>query len=172
MMALLRTIKTFIKDPDPTGAFEEVTEGLNLVEGIARTNDPLRSPVRGQQCVAFFYRSFLVMTGGRAPAIHKLKEAEVYAPFELEMDQGTLQVEPAKPGKFTKEQHQELSRQYGKEFKGIEELVLPGDRVRVRGKVKRVKDGLLLKMSDVTVIEKQVVQTGVVGKKKKRKKGK
>ncbi len=79
---MLRAIKTFIKDPEPTSKFEKVVTGLNLVDGIVRIHEPLRSPVRGQNCVAFFYRSFLVIEGGRAPAFHKIKEAEVYAPLE------------------------------------------------------------------------------------------
>ena len=89
---MFRAIKTFIKDPAPVGSVEEVAGGLNIVDGIVRVKDPIRSPVRGQQCAAFFYRSFLVITGGRAPAIHKLKTAEVYTDFELEMTGGSLKV--------------------------------------------------------------------------------
>ncbi|MCP4599663.1 MAG: hypothetical protein GY847_03835 [Proteobacteria bacterium] len=169
---MLRTIKTFIKDPEPTGKLDEVMSGLNLVDGIVRVADPLQSPVRGQNCVAFFYRSYLVITGGRAPAFHKLREVEVYAPFELEMEGGILKVVPKKPGKFEKQDHLNLGRQYGKEFQGVEEIVLPGARVRLRGKAKQIDGELFFKMNEITVLDKQVVSAGVVGDRKKRKKRK
>ena len=169
---MIRSISTFFKDPEPTGKFDKVGMGVNIVEGIARVEEPLRSPVRGQNCVAYFYRSFLVMTGGRQPqpTIHKLREAEVYSPFDLEMEGGTLAVVPAKPGKFTREQHQELTKQYGKQFQGVEEVILPGARVRLRGKVKKVDGRQVLKMDMISVIDKQAVSAGVVGDRKKRRK--
>jgi len=169
---VLRAVKTFIKDPEPTSKFDEVVPGLNIVDGIVRVKDPLRSPVRGQNCVAFFYRSFLVITGGRAPAFHKLKEAEVYTHFSLVMEGGDLKVVPAKPGKFERDEHLELGRKYGKEFQGVEEVILPGARVRLRGKAKNVSGELVFKMTEITVIDKQAETAGVVGDRKKRKKRK
>lgn len=170
-----RALQTFFKDPDPTASFGDVVSGVNIVDGIARVHEPLRSPVRGQNCIAYFYRSFLVIpSGGRAPmpTIHKLKEAEVYSPFELEMEGGTVSVVPAKPGKFTREDHQELGKQYGKQFQGVEEVILPGARVRLKGKVKMVDGKPVLKMSMISVIDKQAVAAGVVGDRKQRRKKK
>ncbi len=167
---MLRAIKTFIKDPEPISKFEKVVPGLNLVDGIVHIHEPLRSPVRGQNCVAFFYRSFLVIEGGRAPAFHKIKEAEVYAPFELEMEGGTLEVVPLKPGAFEHHDHQELNKQYGKNFQGTEEVVLPGAKVRLRGKVHKVDGKLVIKIKEIGVLDKQVVASGMVGDRKKRKK--
>jgi hypothetical protein len=167
---MLRAIKTFIKDPEVTTRRDEVVEGLNVVEGIIRMGEPLRSPVKGQNCAAYFYQGILVITGGRAPAQHKLAEAEVYGSFDLEMDGGTLAVEPAKKSPFTREKHAELSKQYGKEFVGLEEVILPGAKVRLRGPVKDTRGELVLKIKDVTVLEKQAVSVGVVGDRKKRRK--
>ena len=169
---LLRAIKTFIKDPDPTPQFDEVVPGLNLVEGIARIQEPLRSPVRGQNCVAFFYRSFLVIVGGRTPAFHKIKEAEVYAPFELEMEGGVLEVVPKKTEQFDHQDHQELGKKYGANFQGTEEVVLPGAKVRIRGKVRKVDGKLVMITNQIDVLDKQAVSAGVVGDRKKRKKKK
>ncbi|MCP4674663.1 MAG: hypothetical protein GY854_03945 [Deltaproteobacteria bacterium] len=169
---MLRSIKTFIKDPEPTDKFEDVLPGLNLLDGIVHISEPLRSPVKGQNCAAFFYRSFLIITGGRAPAYHKLRELEVYTPFTLEMEGGTLEVVPVKPGKFDSGDHRELKARYGKEFQGVEEVVMPGARVRVRGKAKRVNGELVLKMKEIAVLDKQAVSTGVAGDRKKRKKRK
>ncbi len=169
---MLRSIKTFIKDPEPTDKFDDVQPGLNILDGIVHISEPLRSPVKGQNCAAFFYRSFLIITGGRAPAYHKLREVEVYSSFELEMEGGALKVVPTKPGKFDSEDHRKLKGRYGKEFQGIEEVVLPGARVRLRGKAKRENDELIFKMKEIAVIDKQAVSTGVVGNRKKRKKRK
>ena len=171
---MLRSIRNFIKDPEPTARFEEVLPGLNVAEGIAQIADPLRSPVRGQNCVAFFYRSFLMIPGGRSspPAYHKIKETEAYAPFSLEMDGGVLEVVPKKPGKFGHADHQELARKYGKDFQGTEEVILPGARVRVRGTARKAGDKLVLTLTQVTLIEKQARAAGVVGDRKQRKKKK
>jgi hypothetical protein len=173
-MAVIRTIKTFIKDPEPTAKYDEVETGLNVVEGIARVPNPLRSPVRGQNCVAFFYRSYLLVGGARSPQLipHMLKEARVFAQFELEMDGGVLKVTPAKPGKFEQKDHMELGRRYGKEFQGTEDVILPGARVRLRGHAKRIDGELIFKMKDIEVIDKQAVAAGVVGDRKQRKKKK
>ncbi len=172
VVTLLRAIQTFIKDPEPTSKLDEVVPGLNLVDGIVKIEDPLRSPVRGQNCVAFFYRSYLVIDGGRAPAFHKVKEAEVYAPFNLEMEGGDLKVVPKNPGNFEHKDHLSLTRQYGKEFQGVEEAILPGARVRLRGKASKRGGELVLKITEITVLDKQVAAQGVVGNRKKRKKRK
>jgi hypothetical protein len=174
MTDIKRAISTFFKDPEPVSRLADVVPGLNIVHGIVRVDEPLRSPVKGQNCVAYFYRSFLILQAGRAgqPGIHKLRQAEVYAPFHLELEGGALPVVPAKPGKFTREMHQELARQYGQQFHGVEDLVLPGARVRVRGKA-RVRDGSpVLLLDELTVIEKQVQAAGVVGDRKQRRKKK
>jgi hypothetical protein len=174
MTDIKRTIATFFKDPEPVSRLADVVPGLNIVDGIVRIDEPLRSPVKGQNCAAYFYRSFLVLQGGRSgqPGIHKLRQAEVYAPFHLELEGGALPVVPSKPGTFTREAHQELARQYGQGFHGIEETVLPGARVRVRGKA-RVRDGAtVFSMTELTVIEKQVMAAGVVGDRKQRRKKK
>ncbi len=165
---MLRAIKTFIKDPTPTDKFEDLAPGLNVVEGIVRTADPIRSPVRGQGCVAFFYRSFLVITGGQAPAIHKIKEVEVYAPFELEMEGGDLSVTPAKIARFEQQDHLELKKRYGAQFQGLEEVILPGARVRVRGKAKKMGEGWALTLKDIEMVDKQGTTEGGDGSKRKK----
>ncbi len=174
MVDIKRAISTFLKDPEPISRLADVASGLNIADGVIRVDEPLRSPVKGQNCVAYFYRSFFVIPAGRSgqPAIHKLRQAEVYAPFHLEMEGGALPVVPAKPGTFTREKHQELARQYPQGFQGVEELVLPGARVRVRGKV-RLRDGApVMRMDELTVLEKQVAAAGVVGDRKQRRKKK
>lgn len=170
---MLRSLKTFFKDPPIADSLDQVVPGLNVVEGIVKVAEPLRSPVRGQNCIAYFYRAFLVIPpGGRnpAPTIHKLREAEVYGAFELDMKGGPLPVTPARPGKFTREEHQALSRQYVKNFQATEDLILPGARVRLRGKMRLVEGGMRFTMSSITVLAKQVVSAGVVGDRKERRK--
>jgi len=172
---LLRAIKTFFKDPPMVEELDAIEPGTNIVEGIVKAEAPLRSPVRGQNCVAYFYRSFLVIpAGGRSPmpTVHKLREAEVYGPFTLEMRGGALAVVPARPGKFQREEHQALTRQYVQNFHATEDLILPGARVRLRGKVKIVDGAKVMTMSSITVLTKQAVTAGVVGDRKERRKRK
>ena len=169
-MRMFRAIKTFIKDPDPVDDFGSVEPGLNIVEGIVKVKEPIRSPVKGHNCVAFFYRSFLVMSQSQGAAIHKLKESEVYTSFDLEMTGGTLSVVPSSKGRFEQRDHQELQKRYGQGFQGIEEVVLPGARVRVRGKVKKRGDSLVMVLKEISVMDKQAVSTGVGGDRKKRRK--
>ena len=169
-----RAISTFFKDPEPTEKFEEVHPGVNIVDGIARVEEPLRSPVRGQNCVGYFYRGFLVTQSPRQPmpSIQKMREAEVYAPFDLEMEGGTVHVIPAKSPKFDRDEHGDLSRQYGGQYQATEEVILPGAKVRLRGKAKEVDGRMVLKMNLISVIDKQAVAAGVVGDRKKRRKKK
>jgi len=164
-----RAIQNFFKNPQPVSAFDEVAAGAGIVDGIVRVEEPLRSPVKGQNCVGFFYQAFAVTRGARMASQHKLKQAEVYTTFELQMDGGAVEVEPARPGTFTLDDHRALAEQYGTSFHSTEEVVLPGARVRLKGKV-RVADGRkVLKMKTLAILEKQAVAAGVVGDRKQRK---
>lgn len=171
-MSLKRAIQTFFKDPEPTDKFIEVVSGVNIVDGIVKIEEPLRSPVRGQNCVGYHYQSFLLIQSRRAPqpTIQKIREAEVYSPFDLVMDGGTIHVIPPKPSKFSRETHMDLKEHYGQNFQGVEDIILPGAKVRLKGKMKIVEGKPTLKMSIISVLEKQTMTKGVVGDRKKRKK--
>lgn len=170
---IVRAIKTFIKDPKPVQAADQVEPGLNVLDGTVRVNEPIRSPVRGVPCAAFFYRSFLFIpakTPEAPPGMHKIKEAEAYASFTLEMDGGSIGVTPAKPGAFTQRDHQAFQARYGNTFQGIEETILPGARVRVRGKVKIQNGEKILILKEITVLNPPVPAGKGTGARKKRKK--
>ena len=49
---------------------------------------------------------------------------------------------------------------------------MPGAKVRLRGKVHKVDGKLVIKIKEIGVLDKQVVATGMVGDRKKRKKKK
>ncbi|MBN2524993.1 MAG: hypothetical protein JXR76_01280 [Deltaproteobacteria bacterium] len=171
-MSLKRSIQTFFKDPEPTDKFSEVETGINIVDGIAKIEEPLRSPVRGQNCIGYHYQSYLVIQSRRSPqpTVQKIREAEVYSPFDLEMEGGTVHVIPPKPAKFTRETHMDLKQHYGNNFHGVEDIILPGAKVRLKGKMKIINGIPTLKMSLISVLEKQIMTKGVVGDRKKRKK--
>ena len=81
----------------------------------------------------------------------------------------TRGVVPAKAGEFSLEEHQAHVEQYGKAFHATEDVILPGARVRIKGKV-RVEDGAkVLRMKTLAVLERQAVASGVVGDRKTRK---
>lgn len=170
---ILRAIQTFIKDPAPVDDAEQAVAGLNILDGVVRVAEPIRSPVRGVGCVAFFYRSFLFIPSGRSeapPGVHKIKQAEAYSPFILEMKGGNVNVSPSKPGSFTQRDHQNLQKRYGKLFQGVEEVVLPGARVRVRGKVKIQNGEKTIVLKELTVLDQQTSPAGMSGDRKKRRK--
>ena len=165
---MLKRIKNFLFDPTPEGTFEEIEPGRALLDGTVFIEEPLRSPVKGAPCAAYFYRAFLVIDGGRAPAIHKLKQAEVYAPFVLKMDGGEIAVHPPGRSRFDRDEHLALSRQYTKGFQGIEEIVPPGARVRVKGRIRRHGDHLEMRLRSVTVLEERAQAKGATGNRKNR----
>jgi hypothetical protein len=170
---ILRAIQTFIKDPAPVDDAAQAVSGLNILDGVVRATQPIRSPVRGVGCVAFFYRSFLFIPSGRSeapPGVHKIKQAEAYAPFILEMNGGSVNVSPSKPGSFTQRDHLNLQERYGKRFQGVEEVVLPGARVRVRGKLKVQNGEKTLILKELSVLDKQAAPAGMSGDRKKRRK--
>ena len=51
-------------------------------------------------------------------------------------------------------------------------MILPGARVRLRGKVHQTDQGPVLTLKEITVLEKQAVAAGMVGDRKKRRKKK
>jgi len=173
-MNIRRAIQTFFRDPEPVSSFQAVVPGVNIVDGIAVIEEPLRSPVKGHNCIGYHYQSYIVLQSTRnpQPQIQKLKEAEVYAAFDLQMDGGKVRVIPEKKSRFNRESHMELRDHYGDKFHASEDIILPGARVRIRGTVKIVDGMPTLKMSRIAVLAKQVVQKGVVGDRKARKKKK
>jgi hypothetical protein len=170
----MRALKTFIKDPPPTGRFEEVGEGLHVLDGIVKVEEPLRSPVRGQNCVAYFYHAILFVKSARSPqpSMSKLRETQVYTPFTLLMDKGSVEIVPARPGSFSREEHQRLAADYRESFQAMEDVILPGARVRVWGKVTAGDGGPVMRMTKIHVLDKQAVAAGVVGDRQSRKKKK
>ena len=167
---MARAKRSMFQAPEPTERYDEVLLGKNVLDGIARIEEPLRSPLKGQNCLGYFYKGYLVMMKGRAPAAHKMTQVEVYASFQLEMNGGTVEVIPAKPGKHDSALHLDLSREHGAEYQGTEEVVLPGAKLRVEGKVTERKDGsLVCKMKALAVLKAQAIRAGVVGDRKKRK---
>ncbi len=150
---MFESLKGLLRVPVPTGRFEEVVVGRNTVEGVVRAEESLCSPVRGQRCVAFFYQGFLLITGGRQPALHKLKQIEGYGPFDLQMEGGVLPVVPPKPAELDQAGHLEFTSQHGSNYRAEEELILPGARVRVEGRVRREDGRLVLHLKAVEVLE-------------------
>jgi hypothetical protein len=172
MADLIRALKTFIKDPPPTSRFEDVCAGLHVLDGIVKVEEPLRSPVRGQNCVAYFYSAILYVKSARSPqpSMSKLRECQVYTAFTLVMDKGSVEIVPAKPGSFSREEHQRLATDYAASFQAVEDVIMPGARVRVWGKVTAAEGGPVMRMTKIHVLDKQAVAAGVVGDRKSRKK--
>ena len=154
-MSLKRRIQTFIKDPGPVDSIDKIETGINIIDGEVHTDNPLRSPVQGKYCIGFHYESFIIKnpTGAPQPQIQKIKTAEVYTPFKLHVSGGILSVIPKKSDNFDRESHLALEKQYGKDFRGAENIISPRAKVRIRGKVKKSNGELILTMNIISVLK-------------------
>jgi len=168
----LNPLKLFASSNPPTEALAEVRSGRARLAGTARAGaDVLSSPIKGIQSVAFFYRAFYSVQGRTGWAERTLKRAEVYAPeFVLEMRGGTVRVKPKKPGAFSGEEHREISSGGLPRFKAEEQVVRPGDRVTISGRVFQDTDGFFIRPTQIELIATKRSQrpaTGAPGKKKR-----
>ncbi|MDI7269641.1 MAG: hypothetical protein QME96_16760 [Myxococcota bacterium] len=123
-------------------SLDAVRPGRSMLVGTVKADgDLVRSPLKGLSCVAYYYRaSYDAQTRGQKLE-RVVKQAEVYAPrFALEMEGGTLAVVPAKPGSFDPAEHRRLTGSGMPGLRVVEQIIRPGDRVRIRGVV-RVRDG-------------------------------
>lgn len=170
-MNLLKSVVKFVSDAAPVSRLDELEEGRAAADGVVRIGDEgeIVSPVNGRPCVAFYYNAFAITgtrQGGYLP--RKVRSAEVYGPFVLEMQGGRIRALPSKSDRFGGEDHRKLSGEGHENFKATEELISPGTRVRLWGKVKREGDGLVLHYHKVEVLSAAPTAEVSGGKKKKK----
>lgn len=157
-MGLWKKIKKFLFDPLPTSRISELEEGRVAVEGIVQFGEEggIVSPVRGAKCVAFYYKA-LYLAGSRGGGFvqRRLREAEVYTPFKLVMEDGIVKAVPNKSDSFSAEEHRILTGAGYLGFKAVEDVILPGTRVRLWGNLKKKKDGeLVVKFKKIEIINR------------------
>lgn len=173
-MGVLKSVVKFVADATPVSRLEEIEPGRAAAEGIVRLGEEgeILSPVNSRPCVAFYYRAFAVSTSGRGGFVpRKLRTCEVYHSFWLEMEGGRLRAVPAKTDSFTAEDHRALSGGPYENFRATEDLIAPGTRVRVWGKVKREDEGSVLRYTKIEVLGQPPTAEGSPGRKKRKKKG-
>lgn len=155
-MSLVNSFVKFLSDAKPVSTIDEMEEGRAAAEGIIRLGEdgPLISPVRGNPCIAFYYKAFHLV-GSRAGQMmpRKLQTHEVYHSFDLELQDGRIHAVPKKPGDFSSDDHKALSGVGYEGFKAIEDLVSPGMRVRIYGTAKKQDERWVLQYSKLEVVE-------------------
>ncbi len=117
----------------------QLRPGRVVVTGKVRADgDLVVSPVRAVTCVAFAYRSTWLAPNRGRNVQRPLRTAMVFAPrFVLEIEGGEVQVEGGTRDAFGPEDHRAAQHAglYG--FKATEQVVRPGDRIRLHGRARR-----------------------------------
>ena len=168
-MGLWKSIKKFLFDPVPVSKISDLEQGRVSVEGVVRFDrEKLISPVKGIKCVAFYYKaSYLTGSRGGGLIQRKLREAGVYIPFNLEMEDGTIKAVPVKSDQFTAEDHRVLTGRGYEGFKAKEDVITPGTRVRLWGKLKKEDGELVVRFNKVEILQKEDKKVKRTKKKKK-----
>ena len=173
-MGLVKSFVKFVSDAKPVSKVAELESGRAAAEGFVRLGKDggMVSPVKGRPCVAFYYKAFHLVgsrTGQMMP--RKLRIHEVYHPFELELDDGSLRAVPKKSDDFTSDDHKALSGHGYQGFKAIEDLVSPGNRVRIYGVAREDEGSWELTFNKLEVVP-FTAPADSSGKKRKKKKKK
>jgi len=171
-MSVLKSFVKFVSDSTPVEALDDLEDGRGAADGIVRLGegDGIISPVNSRPCAAYYYRAFHVQMGGRAPMPRKLRIAEVYSTFSLEMMGGNVRAVPGKSDDFDAKAHRDLSGKGLDGFTATEDLIASGMKVRLWGKVKTVGDERTLTYTKLEVLDQAPAASS--GTKKRKKKGK
>ena len=155
-MGLLRSIKKLFADPKLIIRVEELESGPVVVDGAIRVGPgALTSPIKSQPCVAFFYTASHRVVGRAAQATERpLRNVEVFAPFELELEDGRLDAVPRVPGAFAAADHQELASSHYEGFRATEEIVPTRARVRLHGDARRKGETWVLTYRRLEILSK------------------
>jgi len=142
-MGITKLIKRIWYGPPLVSAVEELAPGTAVVEGKALPSadrkETLVSPLASAPCLAFHYNAtYRTPSRSRGWVERVLKDVAVYVPsFDLDVGGGRVKVLCPPSGAFDKEEHRALqSGGYGG-FKAVEQLIQPGVRVRVTGRLRR-----------------------------------
>ncbi len=171
-MNLFKSVVKFVSDATPVSRFDELEEGRAAADGVVRVGEAgeILSPVNSRPCVAFYYNAFAITGSGRGGFIpRKIRSAEVYGPFVLEMEGGRVLAVPEKSDAFAGEDHRALSGQGHENFRATEDLIALGAKVRLWGRVRREGDEVVLRYRKVEVLSRALVPDSGAGRKKKRK---
>ena len=147
--------KSLFSPPPERTALAGLKAGRVQITGVARPGErTLASPIGGLACVAFFYRSTWAAPTRGSKVDRLVEQAQVYAPgFLLELDDATVQVEPPESGRFAREDHQRLLAAGLPGFKAEEQLMRPGDRLRLSGRLHLDGERPRLELSRAEILE-------------------
>ena len=154
-MGLLHALKNFFGSPPLILRFGDLESGRAMVEGEVRAGDgeQLRSPLKSQPCVGFFYTAAHEVRSRSTQTMMKpLRSAEVFRAFGLEMDGGRIEAVPHHPGKFSQADHQALVSAGYAGFRAAEEVIPTRAKVRLYGILRKKDDAWTMEFQRVVVL--------------------
>lgn len=139
--------------PDVTD-LDDLRTGYRVMTGVVRSDgEELTSPVARKPCVAFFYHATWKAPSRGGTTTRTYLQAEVYAPrYRLELDGGEVVVIPKKPGSFDPAEHARAVAAGLPGFDPQEQLLRVGDRIRLRGWVRRGVEELEVRPTAVEIL--------------------
>jgi len=151
---VLDFLKRIFASPEPVTALEDVGTGKQILRGVVKQDgDLVRSPLKGVTCVAFYYRAYYKAQARGKYVDRVIKDAEVYAPrFAIELQGGVVAVVPRKTGSFDTAEHRAVMGRGFTGFQAHEQVIRPGDRVAIRGRVSRDGEGFRIRPEQIDML--------------------
>lgn len=146
------SLKRLFAPPADITAFDDANPGRVTLVGAARADESgvLRSPMEDQTCLAYYYKAVWKAPSRGSSIPRVLKQAEVYVPhFRLEMEGGSILVQCRPSDPFDRKDHQDAQASNLPGFEAAEQLIRPGDRLRIKGRLKREEEDLVVKPSQI-----------------------
>lgn len=143
--------------------YGELEKGNIAVEGVIRTDEPIKAPIGGANCAGFYYKcTHKVPSRLKGYIRRKLRDVLSYAPgLTVKMKGGVLPISPRKNQSWTEKQHRILLNEDYMDFKASEKIIRSGDRVRVVGKARKKGDGeFSLEFSELYLVKKPDKRSG------------
>ncbi len=152
---VLQRIKDIFATPQEATSLDGARPGKAILVGTVEAGDEaLSSPLRRIHCVAFYYKSIWMPPAKSNDAPSEHTKAAVYAAgFLLRMADGAVQVLPPAGDEFGAGDHQQLLAQGLPGYMASEQLVRPGDRVRLHGKLSLEGELPALELKRMDILE-------------------
>lgn len=147
--------------PPLVRSLDELRRGAAVVEGtVAKPDEMLVSPVTGSRCVAYRIKIFAPCgCSSKCGPERVYGDLQVFCPsFDLHLDGGTLKIIAPAGGAPGKGELDGMKLPAIRGIKTNESLILPGMRIRVRGKVayeEGGEGGFIIRSKKIEVIDER-----------------
>lgn len=149
---------------------DELRSGPVIAHGILRKPDPvLVTPFRSARCAAYDYSAISVVKVRQGYTQQIIKKATVYTSFELELQGGSIKATPKKSDPhITQDEHRAMQSAGHEGFVAVEETILPGRQVTLRGMVKKVDGEWVIYFHEMIAGEAEAAQEAATRRKRRK----